>query len=93
MEKYGYPVAIEPNGEGGYIASFKDIPEALTKGWSLEEVKDNALKALITAVEFYIEDSRSFPLPSEPQKNEEIVVLPVYVISKVLLLNAMAEQC
>ena len=92
MEKFEYPVTIEPNGEGGYIASFRDIPEALTEGWSLDGVRKNALQALITAVEFYIEDNRSFPLPSKPEKNEEVVVLPASIISKILLLNSMAEQ-
>ena len=35
---FAYPAFIEPNGEGGFIASFRDIPEALTEGWSSDEV-------------------------------------------------------
>lgn len=92
MCNFKYPVTVESNEEGGYIASFRDVPEALTEGWTLEEVKQNALDALITSIEFYIEDNRPFPKPSPVADNEEYIALPASVVSKILLLNAMAEQ-
>ena len=60
---FRYPAQIEPNGEGGFIASFRDIPEALTEAWTEEELQKNTLDALITAIDFYIEDRRRFPNP------------------------------
>lgn len=91
FSKFNFPVTIEPNGEGGYIASFRDVPEALTEAPSLEDIKTAARDALITAIDFYIEDRRKFPAPSEPREGEFIVALPPSVEAKVLLLNAMVE--
>lgn len=90
--QYGYPVRFEPNGEGGLCGTFRDVPEALTEVWPDEDKKAVALDALITAIDFYIEDQRKFPKPSKPQKGEEIVELPVSVVSKVLLLNLMVDE-
>lgn len=92
MNSFRYPALLEPNGEGGYIVSFRDVPEALTEGWSLEEAKNNALDALITSIEFYIEGNKPFPLPSSQQKDEILINLPISVVAKVLLLNAMTKQ-
>ena len=80
MNSFRYPALLEPNGEGGYIVSFRDVPEALTEGWSLEEAKNNALDALITSIEFYIEGNKPFPLPSSQQKDEILINLPISVI-------------
>lgn len=88
---FSYPFNVESNGEGGYIASFRDVPEALTEAGSIDELKDMALDALITAIDFYIEDHRQLPEPSAPLDGEMVVTLPPSVVSKVLLLNAMVE--
>lgn len=57
----------------------------------MEELKENALDALITAIDFYIEDRRHFPVPSDATPEDLIIELPPSVIAKVLLLNAMVE--
>ena len=88
---YCFPAQVEPNGIGGFIASFKDVPEALTEAEPMEELKENALDALVTAIDFYIEDRRPFPEPSTATSEDLIVELPPSVIAKVLLLNAMVE--
>lgn len=88
---FRFPAQVEPNGDGGFIASFKDIPEALTEAKTMEELKENALDALITAIDFYIEDQRPFPAPSNATTEDLIVELPPSVIAKILLLNAMVE--
>lgn len=88
---FRFPAQVEPNGDGGFIASFKDVPEALTEAATMEELKANALDALITAIDFYIEEQRPFPNPSSASSEDLIVELPPSVIAKVLLLNAMVE--
>lgn len=88
---FRYPAQIEPNGDGGFIASFRDIPEALTEAWTKEELEKNALDALITAIDFYIEDRRKFPTPSAFEPGDMPVELPPSVVAKVLLLNTMVE--
>ena len=88
---YRFPAQVEPNGIGGFIASFKDVPEALTEAATVEELKENALDALVTAIDFYIEDRRPFPEPSAAAEEDLVVELPASVIAKILLLNAMIE--
>ncbi|MFW1971066.1 type II toxin-antitoxin system HicB family antitoxin [Acinetobacter bereziniae] len=87
-----YPAKFDLQDDGCYVVSFRDIPEALTQGYSLEEAKENALDSLITAFDFYFEDNRAIPLPSEALEGEYLIELPISVWSKVLLLNAMLEQ-
>lgn len=85
-----YPVIIEPDGDS-YMASFPDIPEALTCGDNYEDALLQAQDALLTAFEFYFEDQRSVPLPS-PALGRDTVSVPASVWVKVLVLNTMLEQ-
>ena len=77
--------------KGGYIATFRDIPEALTSGRTRAATLDMAADALATAMEFYLEDRRPVPPPSKPRRGEDIGELPASVAVKVLLLNEMLK--
>ena len=59
-----YPARFEPDVNGGYSVTFRDIPEAITQGDTLEEARHEAVAALVTAMDFYFEDNRSVPAPS-----------------------------
>ena len=59
-----YPARFTPTEEGGFVVSFRDIPEALTQGENEAEAFDMAADALLTAMDFYFEDSRTVPPPS-----------------------------
>lgn len=39
MANYQYPATIESNGEGGFIASFRDVPEANYRGLGFRRIK------------------------------------------------------
>jgi antitoxin HicB len=86
-----YPALFEPDGSG-FVVSFRDIPEALTQGDTLEEAREMAADALLTAMDFYFEDKRPVPSPSKAKKGEELVALPASVSAKILLLNEMIGQ-
>jgi antitoxin HicB len=73
------------------MASFPDIPEALTCGKTYQDALLQAQDALLTAFEFYFEDQRSVPLPS-PAQGRDTVNVPASVWVKVLVLNTMLEQ-
>lgn len=87
-----YPARFEPAEEGGYVVTFRDIPEAVTQGDTLEEARAEAADALLTAMDFYFEDKRPVPLPSKGHKGDELVALPASASAKVLLLNEMIAQ-
>jgi antitoxin HicB len=84
-----YPVNLQPD-TGGFFVSFPDIPEALTQGDDRENALFMGLDALITAFDFYFEDSRPVPPPSAI--TGDYVDVPLSVASKVMLLNSFLEQ-
>ncbi len=91
MSNYLYPATVESNNEGGFIANFRDVPEATTEAWNLEDLKNNARDALISAIDFYIEDRRAFPFGSTVQSGDIAIELPASVVAKILLLNTMVK--
>lgn len=87
-----YPARFEPAPEGGFVATFRDIPEAITQGDTEAEAMGMAEDALVTAMAFYFDDRRPVPSPSAPAPEEKLVALPPSVTAKVLLLNEMLAQ-
>jgi len=86
-----YPARVVRDGDS-YMVSFPDIPEALTGGPTREHALEMAVDALTTAMDFYFEDRRTVPAPSEPKRGQVMVDLPPSVGAKVLLLNEMIAQ-
>lgn len=87
-----YPAHIVLNTESDiYSISFRDIPEALSQGMSLNEAKTMAVDALSTGFQFYFEDFRKIPFPSAAEKDEVLINVPLALWAKVLLLNKMLD--
>ena len=82
-----YPATLTPNGEGGFIVTFRDVPEALTEIHSMDELEETASDCLASAMEFYFGDRKPFPLPSKPRGGERLVALPKEAAEKAMLLN------
>lgn len=87
-----YPAHFKAADEGGFVVTFRDIPEAITQGETEAEAMEMAADALLTAMEFYFEDKRQVPTPSDALDGEVMVPLPASVWAKVLLLNEMLKQ-
>lgn len=87
-----YPATFEPAPEGGFVVTFRDIPEAITQGDTEAEAFDMAQDALLTTMEFYFDDKRHIPAPSAPQASDRLITLPLSIWAKVLLLNEMLAQ-
>jgi len=87
-----YPATFAPTKAGGYVVTFRDIPEAITQGDNEAEALDMAADALLTAMDFYFEDRRPVPMPSVAVEGELLVDLPPSASAKVLLLNEMLTQ-
>lgn len=87
-----YPAKFEPAEEGGFVVTFRDIPEAITQGDNETEAMEMAEDALLSAMDFYFEDRRPVPLPSKRIHGERLVTLPPSITAKVLLLNEMLMQ-
>jgi antitoxin HicB len=84
-----FPARFTAEPDGGYSVTFRDIPEAITQGDTLDEAREAARDALATALEFYLEDHRAVPTPSRTRSGEELVSLPISKAAKAMLLNEM----
>jgi len=88
-----YPATFEPDtDDGGYIVSFRDVPEALTQGDTEAEALDNAVDALDEAIAGYIVDGETLPEASAARNGEHLVAVPVQSILKYFLRDAIAES-
>jgi len=87
-----YPVDIRPNGQGGFIASFPDVPEALTEAATREEALLWAQDALLVALSGYLEDRADIPQPSPARKGQAVAALPPMAALKLVIYQAMRDQ-
>lgn len=88
-----YPVTLTPDEiDGGFTVTFVDIPEAITQGDTEAEALAAAKDALESALDFYFEDKRTVPAPSQAKRGQHVVELPASLSAKVLLLNEMITQ-
>jgi len=88
-----YPVTLTPDeADGGFVATFVDIPEAITQGDTEAEALAAAKDALASALDFYFEDKRAVPAPSRPKRGQHVIELAASLSAKVLLLNEMVTQ-
>jgi antitoxin HicB len=77
--------------DGGYIVTFRDLPEAITQGDSISECLKEAVDCLEEAIAARIDDHRVIPQPSSPLEEEYLVDLPLTMVFKVLVYLAFKE--
>ena len=83
-----YPACFKADAAGGYVVTFRDVPEAMTQGETHAEALCMAADVLASAMDFYLEDRRPVPLPSPAWPGEVLVGLPAAVAGRVSRLNA-----
>ena len=89
--RLAYPVRLEAEEGGSVLASFPDVPEALTEGAVEREALAEAEDCLVAALGGYIEARRDIPLPS-PGRGRPLVALPALVAAEIALYRAMRER-
>jgi antitoxin HicB len=87
-----YPAHFDPAPEGGFVVTFRDIPEAITQGDTEAEAMLMAEDVLFSAMEIYFEQKRQVPLPSKAKRGERLIALTPSAWTKALLLNEMLAQ-
>jgi antitoxin HicB len=87
-----YPALFTLAAEGGFVVTFRDLPEAITQGDTEHEAMEMAEDVLYSTMELYLDDKRPVPLPSKAKSGEKFVFLPPSAWAKVLLLNEMIAQ-
>lgn len=85
-----YPARIDEK-VGDYVMTFRDIPEAITGGATIDTVLANAVDCLATAVEFYADDRRPMPVPSSAENGEILVELPTQCRSRAVTASQSSQ--
>ena len=89
---YSYPCRIERDGDG-WMASFPDVPEALTGGSDYEQTVELAADALVSALSrSYVERGRELPPPGARAPGEVLIPVPALVAGKLALYSTMRRN-
>ena len=72
--RYAFPCELTPDGEGGFVVTFADVPEAITGGRDRAEALTMAEDALATALEGYALEQRAIPTPGSPHNGHAPVI-------------------
>lgn len=87
-----FPATFTPEPEGGFTVTFRDVPEAITSGATLEKALSMATDALETALSTYVDRRLDLPTPSRCRSGEINVPLSALGTAKVALYRTMREQ-
>ena len=86
-----YPVRLEADEGGSVLASFPDVPKALTEGATEREALAEAEDCLVAVLGGYIKGRRDIPRPS-PGRGRPLVALPALAAAKIALYRATRER-
>jgi antitoxin HicB len=86
-----YPINLKRQKDGAILATFPDVPEALTEGESVNEVLTEAHDALVAALGGYINERRAIPPPAKAKRGQRLVFLPPLPAAKLALYQAMRD--
>ncbi len=89
---YAYPCQLTPDEGGGLVATFPDVPEAVTGGGDYADALAMAEDALATALAGYVHEKWDIPTPSDAAPGEVSVPVPTVIAAKLALYSAMRAQ-
>src|SRR5215472_14488219 len=81
----GYPVRLRKDGKF-ILVTFPDIPEAITQGDNRAHALKMAKEVLEVALEFYFDEKRPVPMPSQARRGQAVVEVAPSLTAKILLL-------
>jgi len=90
--RYVYPATVEQDEDGQLIVSFRDVPEALTSGRTLDEALAEAVDCQVVTLDGYVDDRRPRPIPRPSRVRsggDYAVALPPVLAAKLALHDAM----
>ena len=87
-----YPATLRRAKEGGYVVTFRDVPEAITQGEDRADALANAIDALETALEMYSDSMTDLPKPSNARAREVLVRPSALACMKFAVYQTMRER-
>ena len=93
MQTFVYPARFTPDEtDGGYVVTFRDLPEAITQGETLEQTIWEAADCLEEAIANRISMDLPIPEPSDAEAGEHRIALHAVMAGKASLFVAMREE-
>ena len=89
---YAYSCVLTLGEDRSLVATFPDVPEAITGGADRSEALAMAEDALATALAGYVHEKWDIPAPSEAAAGQALVAVPTVVAAKLALYAAMRAQ-
>ena len=90
--RYVYPVALIKDENDEFIATSRDVPEALTSGVTEKESLRAMSDALGAALSGYVLEGRNIPTSSTPTHGEYLVPVAPLVAAKLSLRSVMRSE-
>ena len=90
MQSYSFRVLLQNDPDGGMLATFPDVPEAIAHGRDREAALNAAREALAVALFGYLAEERK--LPSAKRKSGALVSPQATDILKIAVVEAWQES-
>src|SRR2546425_7015059 len=92
MDQLVYPATLTPDAQdGGFVATFVDVPEAVTQGDSVPEALHQAADCLEEALVGRIRRRDDIPEPSPVRAGQYAVAVPAHTAAKAALYVALRQ--
>ena len=92
MHNFVYPAILTlDKQDGGFVVTFRDLPEAITQGESIKEALAEAADCLEEAFANRIAMDMLIPAPSRIGKRDHPVSLPIQMAAKAALFLTIRE--
>src|SRR3546814_20723388 len=86
-----YPIKLT-RADGAVMATCPDLPELASVGDTPDEALREAVDAIETTLQLYMQDRRGIPAPSAPKRGQRLVALPPLAVAKLGLYQAMQAK-
>ncbi len=92
--RYTYPCSLTPDHEEGegFVATFPDVPEAITGAKTREETLALAQEGLAVALGMYVYCREDVPIPRPVAAGQLLIPVPPIIAAKLALYTAMRKQ-
>ena len=92
--RYWYPCDIAGNADDGdgFVATFPDVPGAITGGFTFRETLIRAEDCLVAALGAIIDREGELPAPSPRQDGQELLTVQPVIAAQLDLYAAMRAQ-
>jgi antitoxin HicB len=91
MLEFVYPAECTRDRDGGYVVTFRDLPEVITQADTMALCVEEAAGALRAALEGRMMDGLAIPAPSRAKRGEFLASVPGQTSVRVALYLAMRQ--